>query len=78
MTVVRLTSLLLVLELPLNKATRMIRKTAPPTIHTQGWVYHSVVVVVSLVTVVLELELVVSCAITQTDVRANTRIKRIL
>jgi hypothetical protein len=43
----------------------MIRKTAPPTTQTQGWVYHSVVVVVvvSLVTVISVLELpVLSCA----------------
>lgn len=43
----------------------MIRKTAPPTTQTQGWVYHSVVVVVvvSLVTVMSVLELpVLSCA----------------
>jgi len=50
-TVVLLTSFV---ELPRNNATKIISKTAAPTIHTHGCVYHSlvVVVVVVLVTVV--------------------------
>lgn len=51
----------------------MIRKTAPPTTQTHGWVYHSVVVVVvdSLVTVTLVLEPVLSCAQTSTCVKLS-------
>lgn len=67
---VRVTSLLEE-ELPLSNAINMIRKTAPPTTQTQGWVYQSVevVVVVSLVTDTLELDPpVLSCAHSSTCV----------
>ena len=73
---VRVTSLLEE-ELPLSNAINMIRKTAPPTTQTHGWVYQSVevVVVVSLVTDTLELDPVLSCAHNITCVIHNANSK---
>jgi hypothetical protein len=66
-----------VLELPRTSATIIIKSTAPPTIHTQGWVYHSVVVVVVSVVVTLLLETVLSCAHTKVLIRLNKKTKKI-
>ena len=72
MTVV-LTSLSLD-EPPLKSATRMISTTAPPTIHTQGCVYQSVVVVSDVVVVTFWLT-VVSCAHNNADTLLNTSVR---
>ena len=76
MTVVRVTSLL---ELPPRKsATSIISNTAPPTTHTQGWVYHSVVVVelelLCRVVVVPEL----SCAPAAKEILVNKKKRKYL
>jgi len=60
-------------ELPRKRATRIIRSTAPPTIHTQGWAYHSVVVDVVSVVVVLLLVTVLSCAHKKVLIRLNKK-----
>jgi hypothetical protein len=68
---------LVLLEFPLIKAIRIKRKTAPPTTHTQGCVYHSVVVVVSLriVVVVVLLAPALSCA-KAVSCAKRTKVKR--
>ena len=62
MVVLRETSVLSLPELLRVRATSIKINAAPPAIHTQGWAYHSVVVVVVSVVVTLLLETVLSCA----------------
>jgi hypothetical protein len=50
------------LLLPRIRATISNNNTAPPTIHTQGWVYHVSVVVVVVVLELEELLAALSCA----------------
>ena len=72
----RETSVLL-LELLRNRATSIIINIAPPTTHTHGCAYHVVVVVVvSLVTDVLELELLLSCAQVTTCIKLKRNINK--
>jgi hypothetical protein len=76
--VLRETSVVSLPEFPRIRATRIIINTAPPTIHTQGWAYHSVVVVVVVSVVTLLLEEVLSCAHKEILMKLNKKITQSL
>ena len=77
--VLRDTSFLSEEELPRNNAISMMMNTAPPTIQTHGWAYHSVVVVVVVCVVTVELlEPVLSWANAYALARHNKIIAAIL
>jgi hypothetical protein len=78
MTVVLVVVSLSFVELPRNRAIKMIRNTAPPTTHTHGCIYQVLVVVVVVEVLVVLTEPVLSCAVATTSIKLDTNTNRSL